>query len=451
MKARTVLGGVVGLSVVALALQGCSADTGSGSSSGSGDVDGSGKTLNVLVGADTNYPEEQKQWQADTAAAFKEKTGADLAFDTYASANEELTKIQTSVVSGTGPDVYSIGTTFTPTAYSTGAFVAMDDETWEKVGGKDRFVPATLGISGPDDDDQIGIPFVSRPFVMAYNAEKLAAAGIDEPATTWDELAEHGKQLTSGDQHGLAVGYADTYDAWKYVWAMSNQAGNPLVDGDEVSIDSPETKAAYEAYFGWVTEDGSVSPDALGWNNSQALADFAAGNSAYFLMTTPTSKPSLDASAVAGTYEYALMPTVPPGETERPGDGIDAASILSGDNLVVANYSTNQDLAFAYVEMVTSTEAQKEFYDIFGQLPTNQEAAEQLEQEDEALAPIVEAAGKSVATPFTGAWSEIQLALSDVTVQSIPALKSGSISSGEIDERLATAQAAAQTALSRAK
>ncbi|WP_235047046.1 hypothetical protein [Arthrobacter nitrophenolicus] len=111
-------------------------------------MDGTGKTLNVLVGVLPQYPEQQKQWQSEIAEKFKAETGAEVKFETFASANDELTRIQTSVVSGQGPDVYGLGTTFTPTAYATNAFVKLSDEDWDKVGGKDRFNQATLGISG---------------------------------------------------------------------------------------------------------------------------------------------------------------------------------------------------------------------------------------------------------------------------------------------------------------
>ncbi|ROQ40818.1 carbohydrate ABC transporter substrate-binding protein (CUT1 family) [Frondihabitans sp. PhB188] len=447
MKARTIAATVAAMAALALALQGCS----SSGSSGDGSVSGAGKTLNILTGVDTLYPAEQKQWQQNQAARFKKDTGATLKYDTYASANEELTKIQTSVVSGQGPDVYSIGTTFTPTAYSTGAFVKLSDDDWKKVGGRDRFVQASLGISGPSKGDEIGVPFASRPFVMAYNTKLLKAAGIEKPATTWDEFAEQAKALTKGDTYGIAAGYADGFDVWKFVWAMANQAGNPIVDGKTATIDSPAMRDAYKAYFGWVTSDRVVDPASVGWNNAQALAAFASGKAAYFPMTTATSKNTLDKSAVKGDYAYALMPTVPPGATERPADGRDAASILSGDNLVVANYSSNQDLAFAYIKQVTEQKEQEDFYTTFGQLPTNQAAATALETDDSTLAPLIAAAGKSVATPFSGAWGDVQLAITNITVQSIPALKSGSISDDAIEKQLQTAQKAAESSLKRTK
>ena len=54
-------------------------------------------------------------------------------------------------------------------------------------------------------------------------------------------------------------------------------------------------------------------------------------------------------------------------------------------------------------------------------------------------------------TPFTGAWGDIQLALTNVVVQSIPDLSKGSVSDADLDARLADAQKTAQSALDRAK
>ncbi|WBB67714.1 extracellular solute-binding protein [Micromonospora sp. WMMD812] len=411
---------------------------------------GAGKTINVLIAANTQYPEEQQAWQKSIAEKFKSQTGADVKWETFASANDELTKIQTSVVAGSGPDVYAVGTTFTPTAYSTKAFVSLGDEEWTKIGGKEKFIPSSLGISGPDEKEQVGIPWVGRPFVMVYNTELLKAAGIDKPATTWDELTQHAKQLTKGDQYGLAVAYKDNFDPWKFIWGMSIQAGNPIVDGKTARIQDPAVQKAYQTYFGWLATDKVVNPAAVGWSNSQALAEFAKGKTGYMALTSALATKALDAGAVKGNWEFALLPTVPPGATTRPANGVEAASILSGDNLLVADYSRNKDLAFAFVKLITDQEAQLDIYKQLGQLPSNAAAAQTL-QSDPRLKVVVEAQQKSVATPFTGAWADIQLALTNSVVQSIPDLSKGSISAAQIDGRLDTAQKSAQTALDRAK
>ncbi|MGW4947363.1 ABC transporter substrate-binding protein [Actinoplanes sp. NPDC004185] len=440
LRAVVALAGATALTV---ALGACGGDDDGGGSGG-------GKTLSVLIGANTQYPQEQQDWQKAVSDKFKAQTGADVKWETFASANDELTKIQTSVVSGTGPDVYAIGTTLTPTAYSTKAFVTLGDKEWQKVGGKDKFVPSSLGISGPDAQHQIGIPWVGRPFVMVYNTELLKAAGIAKPATTWDELTQQAKQLTKGDQHGLAVAYKDNFDPWKFIWGMSVQAGNPLVDGKTARIADPAVRKAYQTYFGWLTKDKVVDPAAVGWTNSQAVAAFAKGKTGYFALTSALAAKALDAGAVKGKWAFTLLPTVPPGATTRPANGVEAASILSGDNLLVADYSKNQDLAFQFVKLITDQDAQLDIYQKLGQLPANAAAAQTL-LSDPRLGAVVEAQKKSVATPFTGAWADIQLALTNAVVQSIPDLSSGSISDAQIDSRLAAAQKTAQSSLDRAK
>jgi multiple sugar transport system substrate-binding protein len=436
----------------ALALSACGGGSSSGGSSSGGAVNGAGKTLDVLVNVNTAYPEQQKQWMADITTKFKQQTGADLKFETFTSANDELTRIQTSVVSGQGPDVYSLGTTFTPTAYATKAFVTLTDDDWKKVGGKDRFNQNALGISGPDKDHLAGIPFVSRPFVMAYNKDLLKAAGIDAPATTWDGLAEQAKKLTdpSKGQYGMAIAYKDNFDPWKYIWAMSVQAGNNLVDGKTAKLNDPAVKKAYQTYFGWLTNDKVVNPASVGWSNSQALAEFAAGKAGYFLMTSSGSIPTLDKSPIAGKWDYALMPTAAPGDSSPKAGATPAASILSGDNLVVANYSKNKDLAFAYVNLVTSKDEQLNYQKTFGDLPANADALASL-QNAPHMAALTDAAKKSYATPFTGAWGDIQLALLNVTVQSIPDLSNGNVPDSSLSQRIQDAQNKSQQSLDRAK
>src|SRR5450756_2837841 len=98
-------------------------------------INGAGQTLTVLMGVDGKYGAQQQQWFKDVSTAFEAQTGAKVNFGTFASGNEELTKIQTSVVANQGPDVYVMGTTFTPTAYSTGAFVSLTADDWTKRGG----------------------------------------------------------------------------------------------------------------------------------------------------------------------------------------------------------------------------------------------------------------------------------------------------------------------------
>jgi multiple sugar transport system substrate-binding protein len=196
-------------------------------SSGDSTMGGRGGNLTVYIASQPNYPSQFAQWQTEVAQKFKAATGASLTIETYSSAADETTKIQASIVAGNGPDVYQLGTTFTPVAYGPKGFVKLTDGDWQKAGGNDQFVAESFGMSGPDASSQIGIPVAMRPFGMAYNTELFKVAGISTPPTTWDELIADAQKLTNGSTYGLAIGYADGFDPWKLYETSSLRAPSP--------------------------------------------------------------------------------------------------------------------------------------------------------------------------------------------------------------------------------
>lgn len=427
----------------ALALTACSG----GSSSGSG-----GKSLHIYIGAQPNYPTQFTQWSKDVTAKFKAATGADLTIETYASSADETTKIQSSIVAGTGPDVYQLGTTFTPVAYGTKGFVTLTADDWAKAGGKEQLVPESLGMSGPDESTQIGIPVAMRPFGMAYNTEMFKAAGITTPPTTWDELVADAKKLTKGSTYGLAIGYADGFDPWKFIWSLSEQAGGAFVSDDlkTAQLKSPIVNTAVGQYFGMLTKDKVVDPAAAGWKDADALAAFASGKAAIFPMATGTSLPTFEKSAVKGKYAYAPLPSVPFGMTSRPSGAPAAQTIVSGDNVAIASYTKNKDLALAYVKLINSPEMQLEQFKYFGNMPTNSAALAQVAKENPLLAPFLEAEKGATPTAFTGAWADIQNGVTNVVVQSQPDLAKGTYNPSSVQSLLDAANTKAQSSLDRA-
>src|SRR4051812_41236659 len=100
MRRRSTLA-LAGSATLAAMLAACGGSSGGGSASG-GAGSGAGKTLHVLVGVNPQFPTESKAWQQGISAQFKAQTGADVQWEYFASANEEVTKVETSVVSGNG-------------------------------------------------------------------------------------------------------------------------------------------------------------------------------------------------------------------------------------------------------------------------------------------------------------------------------------------------------------
>jgi len=416
---------------------------------------GTGGPLTIFIAAQPNFPTQFADWSKDLTAKFKAKTGADLVIETYNTAADETTKIQSSVVSGTGPDIYNLGTMFTPVAYGTGGFLELTDDDWSKVGGRERFIPQTLGMSGPDQTNQVGIPAAMRPFAVVYNTEMFKAAGITEPPKTWDEYIADAKKLTnpSTGVYGTAMTYSDPFDPWKFIWAMTEQQGGSFVSADlkTAQLSSPEVRNATNWYFDLLTKDKIADPASVGWRNGDAIVAFGSGKAAMLPMASPQAVPNLDKSAVAGKYAFAPLPTVAPGQTQRPANGKPAASIVSGDNIAIASYTQQKDLALAFVDLFTSTDQQLANYKAFGNLPTNQEAMNQLSAQNALLAPFLEIENQSTPTAFTGGWADVQNGVQNVVVQTQPGLAAGNYDPTAVKALLDKANDAAQSALSRAQ
>jgi multiple sugar transport system substrate-binding protein len=420
---------------------------GGGSSSG-----GSGP-LTIFIASQPNFPAQFGTWSKDLTDKFKAKTGADLVIETYATASDETTKIQSSIVSGTGPDIYNLGTTFTPVAYGTGGFLELGDDDWKKIGGRERFIPESLGMSGPNQTKQVGIPAAMRPFSLAYNTEMFKAAGIAAAPKTWDEFIADANKLKSANVYGTTLDYSDPFDPWKFIWAMTEQQGGSFVSDDlkTAQLNSTEVQNATAGYFDLLVKDKLADPASVGWKAGDAIAAFGSGKAAMMPMATAQSIPTLDKSSVKGKYAFAPLPTVAPGQSQRPANGKPAASIISGDNIAIASYTKEKDLALAFVDLFTSTDQQLANYKAFGNLPTNQDAMKQLSSQSTLLAPFLEIESQSTPTAFTGGWADVQNGVQNIVVQSQPALAAGSYDTATVKGLLDKANTTAQSALTRAQ
>lgn len=445
LRSRPIVTAVAVLASASLLLTGCGSKSSSSASGGGGHLD-------VFVGAQPNYPEQFAAWSKDVTAKFKAATGADLSIETFSSGADETTKIQASIVSGTGPDVYQLGSTFTPVAYATKGFVTLSDADWAKIGGRARYTPETLAMSGPDAKTQIGIPSAMRPYAMVYNTDMFQAAGITAAPTTWDQLVKDATTLTKGGVYGLAMDYADSFDPWKYIWSLTEQGGGAFVSSDlkKAQLTSPQVLTATSTYFDLLTKYKLSDPKSVGWKNADAIAAFGQGKAAILPLSGPGNIPSLEKSSVKGKYAFAPLPNVPIGMTARPAGAPAAQSIVSGDNVAIASYSKNKDLALAYVNIITGTDMQVAQFNYFGNLPTNQEAFNQLATKDPTLAPFAIAEKGSRPTAFTGAWADVQNGVTNTVVQSLPSLVKGSYDTGAITALLTKANTAAQSSLDRA-
>ncbi len=384
-----------------------------------GSSGGSGQTLHVLVGYNQLFPSQQRQWMQQTSSEFRKATGATISWDTYSSSSEEQTKLQTAIVSGNGPDIFDLGTTFVPTAQATKGFTVLTDQDWNAVGGKNRFFQQQLTMSGSSPGQLIAVPWVMRPFAMVYNKDLFQKAGITAPPTTWTQFVEDAQKMTdpSAGVYGAEIDPSDSFDPWKIWWMFSEQMGSNFLSPDlkTAQLNTPQAVDAVKFWFDWVTTYKIADPTSMSWKSPDAIKAFDNGKVGMLIMITPTITPTLQQSAVAGKYAFAPMPTIPYGMQQRPPGGQPAATIVSGDMLAVASYSNVKDLAFKFINLVTDYQHQIQWTKTFGDLPANVSAANALASKDPATAAFVQAEMGATPTPFSGAWGPLEVSLAGVS------------------------------------
>jgi len=397
--------------VAALGLAAC----GSSSSSSGGAGRLSGQTLTVFTQAPYGTQlKDYEEYYAYIANAFHRATGSTIKWD-YTTSTESLSQaIENAAATGTGPDVFSVGSSFNGTVAATNAFYTLSAQDWNQVGGQGQFVPAMLTEAGGNNSSDVGVPFESIPFVMAYNKALFAKAGITSAPTTWSQWVSDGQavQKASAGVNGASFSPSDPYGPWKPVWSYMEQLGGDfLTSPAKADMDSPQLQAALQFYFAQDFQYHIVPSADLTWQGAQEESAFAAGKTAMIADSTYSLYQELAGTPVQGDVAFAPMPNIPYGASSRPAGGHPAESIVSGNYYDVAKYDANLPLALKFIQVSTSVAAQVEQFKVMGWMPVTQAGVAAVEKASPSVASFVTAEENSTPTDFTPAWSDIETGL----------------------------------------
>ena len=411
--------------------------------------------LNILAGKSTSFPTEQEAWLKEMSKQLKKEAGSGLEWDFYDSAETEQQKLQTAMTSGTGPDVFVLGSTFVPTAVATDGFRELSGADLKKAGGTSRIFERQLTMAGVSPNKLITIPFVMRPFGMVYNTELFEKAGISGPPKTWTEFVDIAKEITDppNNVYGAEMDPADSYDPWKILWTFTRQMGGDYVSKDlkTAQFTSEEVETAVRFWFDWATKYKIVDPNSMTWEATDALTAFANGKVGMLIMITSNIDPTLKDSKVKGKYEYTPMPTIPFGMNEIPAGGEPTPSIVSGDYLGVADYSDAQDTALQLIKLMTDYQNQLDYFHAVGDLPCNKEAVDDLAAKSETVETFADAEQDATPTPFTGSFGPIELIMGSVSAKLGSKIATNSFSPSDVGEQLKRANDEAQAQLNKAQ
>ncbi|MFJ2950790.1 ABC transporter substrate-binding protein [Streptomyces sp. NPDC087226] len=257
-RGRTVRGTALAAAVPLLLVAACSSGSGS-----SGSEDGE---IRMLVNLTDNL--DQAYWEK-LVEPFEEKTGLKVKIEgpTGKSVAESFPQ---QLAAGTAPDV--IQSVF-PDDDTAPELIDLSGEAWAK--DTPMFDEYAMG----EQHYAVGVGTQTQSLVF-YNKSAFEKAGISEPPTTWDELAEDLADLkkagytpmqTAGDyQTGLQLQqiYHPTLNQLHPKWQTA-------VDQEKLSA-GDAYKPAFQLYADWI-KAGYINKSDVGLSPSQADGNFIAG------------------------------------------------------------------------------------------------------------------------------------------------------------------------------
>ncbi|MEU0681951.1 ABC transporter substrate-binding protein [Streptomyces albogriseolus] len=355
---RAAATGAVMLSL-ALAASAC----GGGSSTGGGSND-SPKELTYWASNQGASIEADKKVLLPELDKFQKQTGIKVKLEVVPW-SDLLNRILTATTSGHGPDVLNIGNTWSASLQATGGLLPWDDQQFEKIGGKDRFVDSALGSTGAEGQPPAAVPLYSMAYALYYNKQMFADAGIDAPPATWDEFVDVGKKLSKDGKWGTAMEGSNPSENVHHAYVFAQQHGADFFTPDgKPDFTNDGTVAAVKQYVDLMAKDKIIAPGNAEYAQNQSVSDFAKGRTGMLLWQSASANLT---SQGMSEDAYGIAPV--PVQSGTPGAGTQVNSMVAGINLAVFKNTDNLDGATEFVKFMTSDAEQKVLNTAYSSIP----------------------------------------------------------------------------------
>jgi multiple sugar transport system substrate-binding protein len=362
-------GAVLVAATAAVALTAC----GSGFNSGGGAQD-SKKPLTVLIGS--SGPAETAAVKQEVAAWSKE-SGVKATVQAASNLNQQLAQ---GFSSGKPADVFYLSTDALAGYASNGSLYAYGD----KLSDTSDFYPSLVKSFTYDGKLQCA-PKDFSTLQLIINTDAWSKAGLTDAdvPTTWDQLSDVAKKLTTGSQTGLVIG-----GEYARIGAFMTEAGGNLMNDDS-------TKA---------TADSDANLKALQYVQDNLKAgDFKFASDVGAGWGGEAFGKQLGAMTIEGNWisgsQQNDYPNVKYKVVPLPKGPAGAGTLQFTNCWGIAADSKNKDGAVDLVKALTSKSDQLAFAKAFGVMPSIQSAASEWKKEFPDYAPFLDAASYAKGVP----------------------------------------------------
>lgn len=171
---------------------------------------------------------------------------------------EYWTKLQTTLPSSSGPDIFWLNYMYTLEFAPKGLLLPVADASLDKA----KFPQSTIDM-GSYEDKLYNVPFMLDTVALVYNKDLFDAAGVAYPTAnwTWNDLREAAKKLTIKDASGKTTQYGYCVDPQSQMGTYNFlfQNGVSVYDEDMATpnFNTPAGKEAMQFQYDMVFTDGS--------------------------------------------------------------------------------------------------------------------------------------------------------------------------------------------------
>lgn len=319
--------------------------------------------------------------------------------------NAAQEKLVTAFASDNTPDICQLGNTWIPQFSSLKAIISLNDFIAKsKIIYKENYFPG-IWDTNVIDSSVYGVPWYIDTRIMFYRTDVFEKAGYKEPPRTWDELYDLCKKIKAlhPGQDKYAI-YLPTNE-WNafIIFALENQAKLLKDNNSRGNFNSKEFKEA----FTFLTSFHKQKLAPLGI--SQVTNVYQAFVEEYFsiYISGPWNinefKKWMTGNLV-DKWSTAPMPS-------KSGERYPGVSLAGGSSLVIFKDSEHKNEAWKFIEFLSQTSTQLEFYKLLYNLPAVKEAWKDTSlTNNKYIKAFYEQFNNVVATPKVPEWEQIAFA-----------------------------------------
>lgn len=291
---------------------------------------------------------------ADTFSKEFDEANDDITVEyRYIPFDELVNETLRAFATGNAPDIVSFDNPDFALFSSRGAMLDITDRVANsEIIGKAEYFQGPLN-SVTWDGKLFGVPKYTDTIGIFYNKDLFAKAGLTEPPTTWEEVAEYAEKLTDPANSVYGVTFS----------ARAGEEGTfqflPIIQMSGGNADKVNTEGAAAVLDLWkkMIDNGWASRDVLSLGQWDSTGTFNSGNAA-MAVSGPWE---IDRMVEDADFDWgvALLPTITEGD--------DRSSALGGFNWGIMSTTQHPDEAFRLLEYYVSQEDR--LFPEFGNLP----------------------------------------------------------------------------------